>query len=802
MKNNFHKFCQSIIQAASQLPPQGQSSPAKPPLSASTTVETVCHEQPAPQKAISQAAPPAFVPKHLLSSLLNEPARKTKKKDLKGKIFSATCIGCYEGYGFLHHPDFEGNIYIDSSDTGGKPVQVGQVWRFSAGFHKLGSPGAWMYRALKATRVPADQAVLAQTDPKPTQPRPAPKTPAPVQPDRLAPSSATTTTDRLTIYIDETWPATQDASCKGIGVIGGIAVFGQGWERKILPVIKTHIHNYSEARKITSKMLATDGVFPFVFPIKLDKNPSPAYFELVQYAIFLLLGWLLPRPKNNTTVDIFLEHIATFGDGHDETVFFRVLQQTLKFLEDDKRFSCWNIRRVKWQPKNFEYVPYADLVCKTCVPRPDQQQFAQDVQVRTWPGYLPFTPALFPLLRDMDTASPSGFADLLLAFARQSHNTPLFRHLVQQAVKRAAHDAPFRDAVLKRFEVCYEQKNRDITLLNRLTQPFFEAFPPETFVDSPRMRFLRMLLEIQQGNHNGDPEAIKRLTADYEAQRERLLTLDRDLCAFADLNLIVHYHDLFLFEKGLALANAWIEDTLFPALSLVNRGRMHSSRGQSYALLGRFDDADREFQTAISLFEVEHQVYEEEIAHTQTYLAHNKIDQTPAQAIETLEKVFHDTLSNLANAPATAFADPYREHLFLKALWRLKDDLGPTIRSYLAHRAAWSAVRDYHPHELILFYRALLIRGTNRTTACQLAKEIEGLFKRMGGGGTLGLIHAYMRVVLERQKIGAATENEFNEELDAVAADLPGAADRIDTLRRAWNDPFISIERILPFNYC
>ena len=749
-------------------------------------------------------------PIHRLSELQNEASRKKKNTALKGLCFEAPCVEQVKNYGYLRHPAFEGKIFIDLIDTGKKKIQVGQIWRFTAGVHRIGPKAGWVYRAKKATLVSATSTKpVKSTCKQPTRQSsisakipPSKSTPVPAK-QNVKPASEVgiDSTKHISIYIDETWPGTQNATYKDIGVIGGIAVAGDGWKNQILPVIKTHIRDYNYARKITKQMLATPGVFPFVLPIKLDRNAGASYFELVQHAILLLLGWLLPHGEHNTIVDIYLEHITSFKDGHSETDFFNVLQQAMKLLSGSKRFMHWQIQRVKWVPKEFEYVPYADLVCQTCVPLRDQQKFAQDVQVRTWPGFLPFTPNLFQLLRDMDTASPYGFADLLFSFAQTSSNTPLFKRILQLAVQRAQREDHFRDAVLKRFEDCYEQKDRDIALLNRLTEPFFDAFPLETFSDSPRMRLLRILLEMQRANHNGDPESVNQLVADYKTQRQRLIAIDRELCAYADLNLTVHYHDLFLFEDGLETANAWIEDPLFPALSLVNRGRMLSSRGQSYALLKRHADADREFNAALSLFEAETQLYKKEIDQTRVYQCFNLLDLDPSRAVNAMETILNNSLQAAGKDPASALENPFHEHLFLKLLWTFRHDLKSTIQDYLPHSPDWPTARDYHPYELILFYRALLTFDHDRQAAQDLARNTEALFERMNYGGTLGLIRSYIRVVFKHMQIGSASDAEFLDELNIVEGYLPAAKSQINMLRRAWEEATLDVSSVLPFNY-
>ena len=780
-KQNIWSYAALTAELFSEPEPKQTSSTAPLP-----TPQQMASEQPIAANGIAkekEVAPPSTTsPIHRLSELQDDSLREKTVSSLASQTFEATCIKGCGTFGFLGHSDFENGIFLHKSVTSDRKIEEGQIWRVNVGARFNDKQNTWCYAALTAELL--SQAYVEGPD-SATQPS----------------SRKIAAKERISIYIDETWPGTQDATYKDIGVIGGIAVAEDGWEKQILPVIRTHIRDYNYAREITRQMLATPCVFPFVLPIKLDRNACASYFELVQHAILLLLGWLLPHGGHNTVVDIYLEHITAFKDGHSETDFFNVLQQAMKLLGGSKRFSQWKIRQVKWVPKQFEYVPYADLVCQTCVPLPDQQKYAQDVKVRTWTGFLPFTPALFPLLRDMDTASPSGFADLLISFARTSRDTPLFKRILRQAVERAQREAPFRDAMLERFESCYEQKDRDIALLNRLTEPFFDAFPPRTFSNSPRMHLLRMLLEMQRANHNGDPEAVNLLVADYKVQRQRLLAIDRELCAYADLNLVVHDHDLFRFEEGLSTANSWIEDSLFPALSLVNRGRMVSSRGQSYALLKRYEDADREFSEAISLFKSEAELYKKEIDQTRVYQCFNLLDLEPSRAVDVMETILHNSLQAAGMNPANALGNPYHEHLFLKVLWTLRHNLKQTIQDYLTHRADWPAVHDCHPYELILFYRTLLIFDHDRNAAQNLARNTEALFERMSYGGTIGLIHSYIRVVFKHMQIGVASDAEFKDELNIVEGYLPAARPRINLLRRAWEDPSLDVSSVLPFNY-
>ena len=516
----------------------------------------------------------------------------------------------------------------------------------------------------------------------------------------------------------------------------------------------------------------------------------------------LLLGWMLPQRNQPTTVDIFLEHISGYMDGHDETDFISSLTQAMRLLSGGRRFANWQIRRVEWVDKEFGYVPYGDLVCKTCVPREEQQLLACEVKVREWEGFLPFTKDVFPLLRDMDTASPSGLADLLISFAKVAEDTPFFRRVRKIAIDRAKSDATFRDAVISRFEECYAQPERDMILLNRVVPHFLKEFPPDLFKERPRMQLLRILIGFQHANHNGDPDLASALVEQYHSLRPRILDLDRDLCAYADLNLAVHHHDSFEFDTALSLVDGWINDPLFPALSVTNRGRMFSSRGQALALLGRNEEADGAFARALSVFSAEPELLAQDIAQTKTYQAMNALDHDAPSAVPLIESLQGKSLVAAALDFKHVLDTPFVAHLFLKALWRMRTGRSVVLDALLKNLPPDIAFRKQHPYELILFYLALLTKDANPSFAKSCAREVEQFFEAIECGGTLGLIHSYMRVMLKSHGFDVVADKDFFDELDIVVHYLPKARAMIDTLRAGWLDITVPVEGILPFNYC
>ena len=612
-------------------------------------------------------------------------------------------------------------------------------------------------------------------------------------------------TSHISIYIDETWPGTQDHAYEKIGVIGGVVVPWEGVDEKKLPVVKTHLDNGSEARNAIQTMLRQSEVFPFVFPIKWDHAVGTGgmqYFELVQHALMLLLGWMLPQRDKPITVDVFLEHISGYMDGHNETDFINSLTQAMRLLSGGRRFANWQIRRVEWVDKEFGYVPYGDLVCKTCVPREEQQLLAREVKVREWEGFLPFSKDVFPLLRDLDTASPSGLADLLISFAKVADDTPFFRRVRKLAIDRAKADEAVCTALVSRFEECYARPDRDMALLNRVVPHFLNEFPPDRFKERPRLQLLRVLIGFQHANHNGDPDLATALVDQYHSLRPRILELDRDLCAYADLNLAVHHHDSFEFDKALSLVDGWINDPLFPALSVMNRGRMYSSRGQSLALLERNQESDEAFARALSIFSAEPALLASDIAQTKTYQAMNALDHDAPLAVPLVEGLLGKSLIATALNLTALLEKPFAAHLFLKTLWRMREGRSVVQDALIKNLPTDIAFRKQHPYELILFYLALLTKEANPSYAKACVREMEQFFEAIEFGGTLGLIHAYMREMLKRHGLNVATDKDFLEELDIVEQYLPKAGTIINEFRMRWGNPSMSIDGILPFNYC
>ena len=91
--------------------------------------------------------------KYTLDDIATPESREKTMKRLQGMVFSAKCTNGRGTCGFLRHPDFEGELYIDEPVTNHVQIHTGQTWEFEIGKHKMGPQGPWVYRARKAILV-------------------------------------------------------------------------------------------------------------------------------------------------------------------------------------------------------------------------------------------------------------------------------------------------------------------------------------------------------------------------------------------------------------------------------------------------------------------------------------------------------------------------------------------------------------------------------------------------------------------------------------------------------------------------
>lgn len=612
---------------------------------------------------------------------------------------------------------------------------------------------------------------------------------------------------KLNIYIDEAWPGAQDKTKKDIGVIAGIAWFGSKPNPAVLSFVDTHLH--ADGREQLSKLLKCEKAMPFAFPIQLSTafHPNPEkYLELLINAVVLLLGWILPRPFKRTDVSIHAEHFSSFHDGADATESFKALLSGVAMTQNGNRFSNWSIECVEWQNKNYGYIPYGDLVGYLFAETSEAKRMAKDFNVSRWPGCVPFSPDLLPVLRDLDAKEPTGVAGALFRLAGLCGGSNLFRISLKDTIRRAKQDDALRDAILERICNEFANKERDLRRIAHVADAFFESFPDAEFKERPKLRFLRLLANLQKANHDGHPDAVDAALRPYLDLRSDMEKRDLELCLYGDLNMAVHFNDSFSFIKAEELLRSCRNAPSFPFLSARNRGRLLSSLGQSAALMGRSDDADTLFRRALDAFSETGGELVEEADQTRIYRAFAALDAFDKETPQKIAEALTIPIDEAVLRPEAVSDHPFREHLLAKTLWyaQASDARPDWTQAYLSTSSSWTSAPQ-HPWELILLYRGLLSWKRAPALAARCFDEWDEWFQTVPHGRTLSLIRGFGLVAMKRHCGRTCDNAELEKLLLSVKNALPDTAPTVNALLRIAQDStresIDELWALMPFNY-
>lgn len=621
----------------------------------------------------------------------------------------------------------------------------------------------------------------------------------------------------FTIYIDEAWPgAIQNAvKPRNEGVIAGLICHGNSSVRfKDLPEIQTHSYeNLKSAKEYLVKLLSCNKCLPFIFPIYLPNQSDQAiahYDLLLQQAIKLLLGWLLPKPINKKRLHIYLERIGGHHSGEKRTEFFVGM-----LSQNPNRYGKWILDTIQWTDKEFGYIPYADLLAHVTHEHTERNRsLGSWIDYKNLPGYVPLSLELIPRLERLEHLETSANMDDVLDFAMETGTSPFGRLVLNDIATRLAQRPDLQQRLLDTLETCYQAKVRDLNSLRRQFTIVRQLIPSLPEVAAPRMRLLWHLLALQDANHDGDPERMHQSASAYAADRAVLRDVDRELCAYADLNLAVHYADRFEFSQAEVTISEWVDDPLFPALSRRQQGRMYSTLGQYRAMHYDAPAAEDCFAKALAAFQQATITAEEranEQDQTRIYRAINALDGELPGALEHTETV----LGPLADAARTLASDgsvknQYRHHLLLRALFQCDEQAAAARTAYLDQHAQWQDGAPQHPWPLIHLYRGLLLWSREEADEETLAAA-QSWFDRAilittmeTHGATVKLIGAMIATVAACCFDDNSYVDNARKLLDEARV-LPAADFVIDELTEILTAPEpTAIERALtalPFNY-
>jgi len=620
----------------------------------------------------------------------------------------------------------------------------------------------------------------------------------------------------LTIYIDETWSGETAAIQRNEGVIAGLVCRGKPQTFADLPQRATHRYAKPlQAREAIEQLWRCRSCAPFIFPMRLPDPDEPAsryYDALLQQAIRFLLGWLLPLPVKPVRLHLFPEAMQQCQHpvGDDRTEFYRGL-----LAADPARYGQWQIETMRWETKDFGYIPYADLAGYLTLEHTDYNKvLGAWADFKQLPGYVPFSLGLVPRLERLEHFESAACLQDVIDFAVETGDSP-FGHLVLRDL--AARMAPRLDlqlVLLETLEAGYQDKVRDLVRLRRAFAAVRGLLPTLPALASPRMRLLWYLLAMQDANHHGDPERIRATAADYVRERATLMQVERELCAYADLNLAVHAADRFEFESAQQKISDWVTSPLFAALSLHQRGRMYSALGQYRAMQGDAHGAEALFDQALVHFmqaPLDAGARAREQEQTAIYMAINALDGEGLNARRAVEAV----VGPLTVAMAVDFAadetleNQFRHHLLVRALCQL-DDLAEVRDAYLDRFPTWRDGHLQHPWPSIHGHRGFLLWNRGEETGAVVAAA-QAAFDRAiavaalaDQGPTVKLIGALWATVAACCFANAGYEEQAGALLEDARV-LAGAHAAVATLEAILADPdpqaIPMVLTLLPFNY-
>ena len=627
----------------------------------------------------------------------------------------------------------------------------------------------------------------------------------------------------LNIYIDEAWPCnsfSNEPEDKKTGVIAGIVWLGSDINTQVLPQIGTHLREELDSSalqlSITKKietillppfqeLLNCKNAMPFIFPLKneAEMNSCKDYFTILEAAIKILLGWVLPQNGQKCNVRIYPEHFSDEFAGIDhktnKTEYFRgVLKQA---GNTTGRFSRFNIQKVEWQTKDFGYIPYGDLLGYMTLPIDRSVVFKEMTRGEKLAGYLPVSLNLFDVLSRLDIIEKTQDVEDIFGLIDEIYGTKIYRFIMDDLKQRLDGNKELKQKLLYSLEARYLDKDRD---MGKLRKYFPEIMP---FVESEEedaktaTKLLFTSIRLQKANHEGNPEEIREDLKDYDEKRERALELrEFESVADCELNLAVHYNDEFLFDEALKTISR--NKSYFNSFRLPTFGKFQSTLGQNMSINKQFDAADKYFCEALKSFrESEEQNKLKEIDQTTVYRMFNLLEWKNPEYPQMFRNFFGkpaDVAAKFAKENSTA--DQYRHHLFIRSVFECSE-LAEYKQAYLAESKYWE-YWPQHPWQLIEFYRAMLMDDEAKSY-----KHLENALEICdfeAHGGIIALMGAVLAAA-GIAKCPSKKEELKRKSLKFIekAGSVAGAGKILGDLRQRLEEDrdFDSVLEFLPFNY-
>ena len=322
---------------------------------------------------------------------------------------------------------------------------------------------------------------------------------------------------------------------------------------------------------------------------------------------------------------------------------------------------------------------------------------------------------------------------------------------------------------------------------------------------SPRMRLVWLTTQLAQANHLGQTDMISAYQKEFEDLCTLIYPEDAPLTCLTCLHVAVAYMNDFNFKTAYDVVKGWIDkDEAIPGR--LYYGQVLSTIGQLNAFIGKQKEAVEACCAAIDKFEklTDANLIAGNVNQTSSYKAIAMMDSDPVPENMTteLEKYLGRTLEEAADQFAVSANnnESYMHHVFLRYLVHINEpELKPIIEKYLAHKTEWKT-GQYHPWELIEFYRALL-----HTDSVARKAYLDLAYKQVAqtDDGTLKVIACVILGGL--YYYDSSRKEELAELTQKVIDTMPylGSA-RITALKNQLEtpvEPLTLAKAVLPFNF-
>lgn len=410
--------------------------------------------------------------------------------------------------------------------------------------------------------------------------------------------------------------------------------------------------------------------------------------------------------------------------------------------------------------------------------------------------------AVDSLLRDVSLSSQE-WNDLICRPDADKPNS-LVKVLLDNQGKEAENNPELWNRYLEHVQKHLYSKAIDMRKLEKQIA-WLKSYMPDDASFSPRMRLLWLTTQLAQANHLGQTDMITQYQKEFEDLCTLIYPEDAPLTCLTCLHVAVAYMNDFNFKTAYDVVKGWIGiDEAIPGR--LYYGQVLSTVGQLNAFIGHQKEAVEACQAAIDKYKKLTNADEMagNINQTSSYkvIAMMDSDPVPENMTTEMETYLGRTLEEAADQFAVSddSGEKYMHHVFLRYLVHVNTpELKPIIEKYLSHKTEWKT-GQFHPWEMILFYRALFQTDTAaRKTYLDLA------FKQVAQADD-GTLKAIACVILGGLYYYDSSRKEELAELTQKVIDtMPYLGEaRVEALKNQLEspvEPLAFAKAVLPFNF-